>query len=251
LLSKLGFTHERIVDHNSQPLESKMRRAALLLVMVAILLAATSCGNRLQVASTPPSDLPPNPVGGNAPVGLSVTDAPAAGVTVLFFQLSITGATLTNSSGEIVSLWSSSYEVPVNVSRLQTDSAFLRSESVPAGTYTSLSVTFSNPSITIYNGTGAAIGTCANGAVCDGGSGVAPMSPLALTFSSVPFPLTLSANSPVALKLDIHLNQIIQPDFTLNLAAADGVTVTQSTPASTGKSIARRRCQRAALHTRA
>ncbi len=217
-----------------------MRKAALLLFMVAILLAMASCGNQSQVASTPPSDPPPDPVAGNVPVGLTVTDTPPAGVTVLFFQLTITGATLTNSSGGSVTLLSSTNAVPVNVSQLQTDSAFLANQNVPAGRYTSLSVTFSNPTLMINNGTGAAIGSGAALGSCPIAEmciGTVSISPLTLTFSSTPFPLTLSANSPLALKLDIHLNQVIQPDMSINLAAANGVTLTQSTPPSTGKPI--------------
>ncbi len=209
-----------------------MRKAALLFFLAAIALLMASCAGQIQFVSNSTGDPPPGPTAGNAPVGLSVTDTPPAGVTVLFFQLSIKSATLTNSSGESVSLWGSTLEVPVNVSQLQADSAFLRSQNVPAGTYTSLSATFFNPQLTIYNGTGAAIGSCLSGEFCEG---TVPISPLTLTFSSAPFPLTLAAKSPVDLTLDIHLNEVIQPDLTLNLAAANGVTVTQSTPPSAGK----------------
>jgi hypothetical protein len=80
-----------------------------------------------------------------------------------FFQLSITGATLTSSSGSTVSLLPGTNPIPVNVSELQTDSVFLGSQSVPAGTYSSLGLTFSpNTQLTIYNGSGAVIGGCAN-----------------------------------------------------------------------------------------
>jgi hypothetical protein len=132
---------------------------------------------------------------------------------------------------------SSTNAFPVNVPQLQTDSAFLANQNVSAGTYTSLSVTFSYPLITVYCGTGAAIDTCPNGGVYDGSASTASTSPLTLTFSSPPFPLTLSANSPVALKLDIHMNQVIQPDLSINLAASNGVTLTSSTPPSTGMAI--------------
>ncbi len=211
-----------------------MRKAALFIFAAAIPLVMASCAGQIQFVSGSPGDPPPGPTTGTAPVGLSVTDTPPAGVTVLFFQLSITGATLTNSSGESVSLWGNALAVPVNVSQLQTDSAFLRSQNVHAGTYTSLSVTFSNPQLTIYNGTGAAIGSCISGEFCEG---TVPFSPLTLTFSSAPFPLTLAANSPVDLALDIHLNEVIQPDLTINLAAANGVNAAVSTPPSAGKAV--------------
>jgi hypothetical protein len=152
-------------------------------------------------------------------------------VVVLFFQLSITGASLEPGN---VSLLSSTNPIPVNVSQLQTDSAFLGSANVAAGTYTSLSLTFSNPQLTIYNGTGSAIGTCANNTVCQ----LTPTTtPLTLTFSSAPFPITLAANSPLAFMLDVHMNRVIQSDLSVNLAATNGVTLSQLPSPPMGQAI--------------
>jgi hypothetical protein len=143
-------------------------------------------------------------------------------VAVLFSQLSITGASLEPGN---VSLLSSTSPIPVNVSQLQADSAFLGSANVATGTYTSLSLTFSNPQLTIYNASDSAItSSCTIGTVCQ----LTPTTtPLTLTFSSAPFPVTLAANSPLAFKLDIHLNAIIQSDLSVNLAATNGVTLSQ------------------------
>jgi hypothetical protein len=201
-----------------------MRKAAQFFSIVVFLLFMSGCGSQSQVTTTPVS--PPNPA--DVPVSLTITDTPPAGVTVLFFQLSITGATLSPGS---VSLLSSTNPIPVNVSQLQTDSAFLDSKNVPAGTYTSLSLTFANPQLTIFNGSGATIGTganaCDNNKVCQ----LTPTTtPLMLTFSTAPFPVTLAANTPLGLKLDIHLNTVIQPDLTVNLAATNGVTISQLPP---------------------
>jgi hypothetical protein len=85
-------------------------------------------------------------------------------------------------------------------------------------------LTFANPQLTIYNSTGAAIGTCANNTICQ----LTPATtPLTVTFSSSPFPITLTTNSPLALSLDINLNTVIQSDLTVNLAAPNGVTLSQ------------------------
>jgi hypothetical protein len=96
---------------------------------------------------------------------------------------------------------------------------------VPAGTYTGLSLTFSpNMQLTIFNGSGGAIGSCANNTVCQ----LTPNpSNLNLTFNTAPFPVTLAADSPLALQLDIHLNTVIQPDLSVNLGATNGVAVSQ------------------------
>ena len=201
-----------------------MRRAGLFLLTVAFLFLMTGCGGQ-STASNPSTKFSPATV----PVGLTVTDTPPDGVTVLFFQLSITGASL--SPGD-VSLLSSTYPVSINVSQLQTEAAFLGSMNVTAGTYTGLTLTVANPQLTIYNGTGSAIGTCATNTVCQ----LTPTTtPLTLSFTSSPFPVTLAANSPLAFKFDIHLDTVIQPDLTVNLAAPNGVTLSELPPLGTGK----------------
>jgi hypothetical protein len=173
---------------------------------------------------------------------MTVTDTPPNGVTVLFFQLSITGASLTpqttqGTSGTPVSLLSSTSPIPINVSQLQTAVAFLGTANVPSGTYNSLSVTFANPELTIFNASDSNISsTCAVGSVCvltETTSG-----PLALSFSSSPtFPVALSAGSPLAFKLDIHLDTVIQSDLSLNLDAPNGVTVSELSAPSSGAPI--------------
>jgi hypothetical protein len=130
---------------------------------------------------------------------------------------------------------SSTTPIPVNVSQLQTESAFLGSQNVAAGTYESLSLTFANPQLTIFNASDNALSsTCAVGKVCQ----LTPTTtPLTLTFSSSnssAFPVTLSASSPLAFKLDIHLDTVIQSDLTVNLAAMNGVTLSQVSPPQPG-----------------
>jgi Domain of unknown function (DUF5666) len=201
-----------------------MRKATLALFIMSALLLMTGCGG--------PSSVTAPVAGSNVPVGLTITDTPPNGVSVLFFQLNITDASLSPGN---VALLSRVNPIPVNVSQLQTEVDFLGSRNVAEGTYSSLSVTFANPQLTIYNGSGAAIGTCADKTVCN----VTPASsgPLTLTFSTSPFPITLAANSPVAFKLDIHLNTVIQPDLNLNLAALNGVTLSQVSPPQKGRPI--------------
>ena len=208
-----------------------MRKVTLALLTMVVVLFMAGCGNQSSTTSTTN-----NPSVTTAPVGMTVTDTPPNGVTVLFFQLSITGATLTSQSGASVSLLSSSNPIPVNVSQLQTGLVFLGSANVAAGTYTSLSVTFANPQLTIFNASDTTISsTCAVGSVCQ--LAASSSGPLTLNFSSSPFPVTLSASSPLDFKLDIHLDTVIQSDLSVNLGATNGVTISQVSPRSPGAPI--------------
>ena len=53
------------------------------------------------------------------------------------------------------------------------------------------------------------------------------------TFSSAPFPLTVSSGTPLGLMIDFHLNTVIQSDLSVNLSAANGVSVSTLPPAAT------------------
>jgi hypothetical protein len=179
-----------------------------------VLVVSAGCGRapgNTVIGSTPST----------APVSFTVTDAPPNGVTILSFQLAITGAVLQPGN---VSLVSASNPVQVDLTQLQTGSALLGTLNVPTGDYTSLSLTFANPKLTIQNNTGLAIGTCANGAVCP----LTPaINPLSVTFSSAPFPITLTQNTPAGFELDLHLNNLIQTDLSVSLNASNAVTVKQ------------------------
>ncbi len=115
-----------------------MRRAALALFTTVALLFVTGCGTQSSLTPRPT----PTPPGTTAPVGLTVTDTPPTSVAILSFQFSVTGASLSPGN---VSVLSSTNPIPVNVSHLQADSAFLGSANLTPGTYSSLSLTFANP----------------------------------------------------------------------------------------------------------
>src|SRR5207247_5674454 len=83
-----------------------------------------------------------------------------------------------------------------------------------AGTYNSLSVSFANPEMTILNQSVAALSlpngqSCGIGQACE----FAPklnQSMVTVQAPTAPFPITLSANSPLALDLDFNVNTSIQ-----------------------------------------
>ena len=173
------------------------------------------------------------PAAGTVPVSMTMTDDPPAGVSVLFFQVSLTDATLTSSTGTTVSLLSNTTPIQIDVTQLQALSAFLNTANVAGGTYKSLSLTFASPQLVIFNQSDASLGSsCAVGSVCqltptlDSGS-----SPL--SFSTTPFPITVASGSPLGLLIDFHLNTVIQSDLSVNLSVTNGVTVSALPPAPT------------------
>jgi hypothetical protein len=203
-----------------------MPRLRLLFSLGLIPLLLAGC------SSAPVTNSPANNNSG-VPVSLSITDDPPAGVTVLFFQISLTAASLTPATGSgNASLLSNDAPIQVDVTQLQAISAFLSTANVPAGTYNNLSLTFANPQLVIFNASDATIAsTCPLNTVCQ----LTPRidnSSAALTFSSAPFPVTVAENNPLGFLLDFHLDQVIQSDLSVNLGVANGVTVSElpSTP---------------------
>ncbi len=168
-----------------------------------------------------------------APVSISMTDDPPAGVSVLFFQVSLTGASLMSASGTSVSLLNSGTPIEVDVTQLQALSAFLSTANVAAGTYNSLNLTFANPELVIYNQSDSSLGsTCAVGSVCQLTPTLASSSS-SLSISSSPFPVMISSGSPLGFAIHFHLNTVIQSDLSVNLSVANGVTASELPPAPT------------------
>src|SRR5713101_4925561 len=87
---------------------------------------------------------------GRPALSVTVTDTPPAGVSVLSFEVSVTGATLNPGS---VDLLAGRGPVRIEVENPETESGFLNTARVAPGTYTSLNLTFANPELTFKNGT--------------------------------------------------------------------------------------------------
>jgi len=171
--------------------------------------------------------------GSTAPMMLMFHDTPPAGVTVTSFEVTVTGAVLQPGN---VSLLASPQTI--ELTQLQTNSAFLSTTNVKAGTYTSLAVTYANPKFTFLNDTGTQV--TVGGQACSAGASCVVSAPtisgaLTLTLSAPAFPsLLVTASTQTLVEVDVNLNNIIQPDFSLNFgtSASGGsgaVTVTQST----------------------
>ena len=191
-----------------------------LAVGITTALCLAGCSSNSTSSNTP---------SGTVPVSMTIHDTPPTGVSILSFEIHITGASLqpSGSGASAVPLLSAPDEIELE--HLQTNSAFLGSVSVPAGSYSGLSVTFANPQMTILNNTAAAITvgsqTCNIGQICE----VTPaLNQAGVTVNSnPPFPITLSSSSPVNLQMDFNLNSSIGTD----LSVTPTVTVTSATSA--------------------
>jgi Domain of unknown function (DUF5666) len=147
------------------------------------------------------------------PMSLTIGDTPPKGVAVLFFEASITGASLLPGDASKAAVSVMSTPVEVEFGHLQTDTAFLRLANVPPDTYQSLTLTFGNAMMTIMNHSGAAISSCSNNSVCE----LTPnFNPSTATLSTSPFPITISQNSVVGIRLDFDVDTSVQDDLSIN-----------------------------------
>ncbi|MBZ5701393.1 MAG: DUF4382 domain-containing protein [Acidobacteriia bacterium] len=174
-------------------------------VLLTAALALSSCsgywynpGGGTGGGGTPPP--PPT-----ATLNLTLQDAPPANTSILSFKLAITGVTLTPTAGAAVNLTPSPSPYVVELTRLASDSAFLGSFTVPAGSYSSITVAVANPDITFVNQTAGTVSGCLTNSVCE----ITPSAAGNLTVSTAPFPLTLSASGQSGLALDFHLNNAL------------------------------------------
>jgi Domain of unknown function (DUF4382) len=175
------------------------RNLAFLCGIGLVALALASCSGLHSVT-------PPPPVGGTASLNLTIIDTPPANSSILSFELKISGITLNPASGTPVALTLNPSPYLVELTRLQSDSAFLGFfNAVPSGNYSSMTVTFASPVIVFANQTGSTVSGCANNSVCQ----ITLAAPSPVTLSTTPFPLNLATNSQHGLSLDFNLNNAI------------------------------------------
>jgi len=153
--------------------------------------------------------------------------SPAARLSILTFRATVTGVLLTPSSGSAVAVGLVSGTASTYVAeftRLQSDSALLSAAvSVPAGTYNSLAVTFSDVSLNFCTQPSSGVAGCTGLQQVTGSAGTA-------TASSGAFPLTVTSGEKLGLALDVNIPNAItasgQTISAVNLAAANVLTAT-------------------------
>lgn len=155
----------------------------------------------------------PIQVANGVPMSLSIGDTPPNGVAVLFFEMSITGASIQPSDSTKPPISLLNAPVEFEFGHLQTDTAFLSLANVNPDTYSSMTLTFGNAQLTIVNHSGKTTGSCANNAVCE----LTPSFTTSTTIlSGAPFPFTIDTNSVVGLKLDLNVNSSVQNDLSIS-----------------------------------
>src|SRR2546421_9190513 len=184
------------------------------LVFVAVVLVVSGCGGYSSSSTT----MYPPPTGQSAMVTVTVTDTPPAGVTVLSLELTVNGATL--NPGNVPLIYT---PAKIEVKQLETESAFLSTFGVPAGTYQSATFNLTNPELTILNQSGAAIGSCANNSVCE----LKPAAAGSVTFSGAPFPITVMSGTPTGFQVDVNVANLITNTLTVDFNATGVLNVAQ------------------------
>lgn len=165
---------------------------------------------------------------GNSSVVLAITDAPPSNVSILSAEVTLTGATLNPGN---VSLFSGS--TTIELTRLQTDIAYLATAAnIPSGNYTSVTLTFANPLLTIENDTVSPIvsGTtsCAVGSICS----IPPVTTANLSTTVALSTFSIVSASTTGLLIDVNLDNLLNAAMGADFSA--GTTVIPFTPAGSG-----------------
>lgn len=194
-------------------------RAQLLAATMAILtaIAIAGCGGNMSA----------NLQSSGVPVSMAIHDTPPAGVTILSFEIHVTGASLQPSDSSKAAVPLVTHDTEIELHHLEVESALLSTAGVPADTYSSLNLTFAHPEMTIQNSSGQTITvggkSCAANAICE----LDPsLNSASLMVNSAPFPITLSANSGLSFDLDFDINSSVQTD--LSVTPTVNVTTTMT-----------------------
>jgi len=151
--------------------------------------------------------------GNGVPMSLTIGDTPPNGVGVLYFEAMITGVSLQPSDASKPAVSALTTPVEGEFGHLQTDTAFLSLANVAPDTYQSMTLTFGSATMTIVNHSGAPIGGCADNSICE----LTPsFNPTTAAITSTPFPITISANSVVGIRLDFNVASSVQTDLSIN-----------------------------------
>jgi len=170
---------------------------------------------------------------GTATVSLTlVSDTPPASPSLLSYKVAVSSVVLTPTTGNAFGFFPNPPLV-IDLMRLQSDSAFLGTVlNVPATTYSSITVSLSNPQITFLNNTSATItnassasGSCVVNAICTIGPNAAGNPKV----STAPFPITLTSSAKIGLAINFNLSN--------SITVTGGTMTVTFTPATAGVNV--------------
>jgi hypothetical protein len=192
----------------------RLNRSILMFAAVSLsALAGCATGSHVSLGANPTQ---------TGTISMVMTDTPPAGVTPLSLTVTVMSATL-NAGSTMVTIPTPA--TPIEVTRLQTEVGFLSSDQIALGNYTSLTLTYANPSLTFENNTGAAMtvnGTmCAKGAVCT----VTPTVANSTTTITLPGTIALTNGSSDTLDIDLNLANLFSGTLSTDFAAGSSVTI--------------------------
>ena len=178
--------------------------------------------------------------GGNATVSFTlaaVPFTPPPGTSILSFAVTLSGVSLTPASGSDVSIPLNATTYVVDLTRLQSDSAFLGQvlASVPAGTYTKITVGVTRAVVTYCTDLGGTSG-------CDTSS-VAQVSQTLTTPATSSFSATFIASQQTAVQIQFNFAHAItisgtQPQVVSKVDLTAANVLTASTLPPTASSLA-------------
>jgi hypothetical protein len=164
----------------------------------------------------------------------AIPPSPPGQTNILSFSATVVGVSLTPSTGGSLNVPLNAPLFQVDFARLQSDTSFLAlSTSIPAGTYSNMVISLSNPSVTYCTQTLGITG-CAVGSVITLAGG--PATPI---IAGAPFPLVVTTSQSVGLAVNVDIAKALtfnvqtQAITSVNLGAADVFTAMSLPPAST------------------
>jgi Domain of unknown function (DUF4382) len=187
----------------------------LLLLVGALSLAACS--------GLPQSTVPP-PGAGNGTLVLTLAAKPLApppNSSILSVAVAISGVSLTPSSGSVVNIPLPASSFVVDMTKLQSDSAFLGElvANIPTGSYTKITLGVTNSSVTYCTQLNPGTPGCASGTVATVNGGVA-----APVVSSSPFPITISSNQTTGVQIQFDISKALTINASTQVVSAIDLT---------------------------
>ncbi len=183
----------------------RFRRALVALSLLGLGVTA-GCGG----GSASPSSVITPPAPSTAALNLSLRDMPPAGTNILAFSVTMTGAVMQPGDVSVLNA-----PMTMEMTQLQSMAAYLDTVNVPAGNYTGMTVTFSNPRMTFLNDSGGMMMNfnCGTGQICEI---TPPMTSVSATISGAPFPFSVPSGTPLGVLMDFDLMDSMESNMSVS-----------------------------------